>query len=721
MTSNLERSIGLGAIIAICISSMLGSGIFVLPGIIIDTTGPSAWLAYFLAALCIFPAVLSKSELATAMPTSGGTYVYLERTFGPMFGAIAGLGIWLSLLLKSSFALVGFAAYLQILTDVDIQKVSLSILGLIVVINILGVSKVSGFIIVVVITSLSILGITGIGALFTADYSLLSTNFVSSGFSGLIDATGIAFISYIGVTKVAAIAEEIKEPQKNLPKGIMISLAIVTTFYCGICFLLVVNFPVSELSSDLTLIYLLGKKVGGYFFSIVIVAIAILTMSSMANSGVLAASRFPFAMSRDKLMPSFLGKLNNRYLTPTFSIIISGLVIAFTVTSLDVVRIVKLASAFILIIYMLENVAVVVLRESRIQWYQPEYKAPFYPMVQILGIISNVILMIGMGSIVIMAILVISIPGIILYFFYIKNRVDRKGVLGIRGKRTDLVENYRYFSSKHGQNLFSDMEDAKVVVCLFGREHSPEMLVEIGIAIAEHGNIEVARITEVPEQIDLHALDETAAIRSLRRRIVAMGMEKKESISFDPVITRDLAKTIYEISRQLHCQWILIEWGGKTSDVFTFHNPIRWFRGHLHCNFAIFKDAGVRYIRRIMVLLNKTDSHPLILRTATIMAEANKADITFFKFLHESSSSEDISIEQEKLESMVNIKGPPIYCRIITGEKRLQTVLPYTAEFDLLIFGCMQSNSIRDLFGSTDDQLISKADCSVVAIEDLSK
>ena len=99
----LERRLGLGAVIAISISAMLGSGIFVLPGLAAGKTGPMVWLAYLVAGLGVLPAALSKSELATAMPTSGGTYVYLERTFGPFTGTISGLGLWFSLLLKSFF------------------------------------------------------------------------------------------------------------------------------------------------------------------------------------------------------------------------------------------------------------------------------------------------------------------------------------------------------------------------------------------------------------------------------------------------------------------------------------------------------------------------------------------------------------------------------------------------------------------------------------------
>ena len=114
----LERSLSLITVIAISIGGMLGSGIFVLPGLAAAKTGSSVWLAYLIAALCILPAALSKSELATAMPSSGGTYVYIERAFGPILGTVAGIGLWLSLLLKSSFALVGFGAYLSILISI---------------------------------------------------------------------------------------------------------------------------------------------------------------------------------------------------------------------------------------------------------------------------------------------------------------------------------------------------------------------------------------------------------------------------------------------------------------------------------------------------------------------------------------------------------------------------------------------------------------------------
>ncbi|HIF14787.1 MAG TPA: amino acid permease, partial [Bacteroidetes bacterium] len=229
----LERRLSLISVIAISIGGMLGSGIFVLPGLAAAKTGPSVWLAYLLAAVCVLPAALSKSELATAMPSSGGTYVYIERTFGPIFGTISGIGLWFSLLLKSSFALVGFGAYLLVLISFDVNYtkfIALFFLFLIMLLNVFGVKKVGK--VQVFIVSFSLLGLIAVFALGVQYIKpdLLEPAFIH-GNIGLISTIAFVYISYAGVTKVAAIAGEIKNPERNIPLAIILSLTIITIIY----------------------------------------------------------------------------------------------------------------------------------------------------------------------------------------------------------------------------------------------------------------------------------------------------------------------------------------------------------------------------------------------------------------------------------------------------------------------------------------------------------
>ena len=100
----LRRSLGLYAVLTISIGAMVGSGIFVLPGLAFKIAGPAVILAFFLAGIVVLPAALSKAEMATAMPEAGGTYLYIDKAMGPLLGTIAGFGVWFSLVFKASFA-----------------------------------------------------------------------------------------------------------------------------------------------------------------------------------------------------------------------------------------------------------------------------------------------------------------------------------------------------------------------------------------------------------------------------------------------------------------------------------------------------------------------------------------------------------------------------------------------------------------------------------------
>ena len=714
----LEQRLGLGSVVAISIATMLGSGIFVLPGIAFATTGPSIWLAYLMAGLCVFPAAASKSELATAMPTSGGTYVYIERTFGPLAGTIAGLGLWQAMILKCAFALVGFGAYLNVFTNIPLQTVSIAILLFITLLNIFGVGKVSGILIAsVFLSTLSLVGLMGGASIRFDIFSSSNPILMAHGTEGLLAATALVFISFTGLTKVAAIAEEIKSPEKNLPRGIFISLLAVTLLYVSITFVLAQLVSAEELSGNLRPIFALGNKVMGEAGGWIISIMAIITTSSMGNAGLLAASRFPFAMSRDLLLPSIMGRVHPRFLTPYISILLSAFIIALAIVLLDVVKIAKLASAFMLIVYIVENVAVIVLRETRVQWYRPTYKSPIYPFLQVFGIVTSVVLLFYMGFLVVPSFLSVSIPGVLLFFIYSRKKMARKGVLGIRGKRKDLVKGQAPSPGPTRLDLVELPVEVNGIVLLFGRERSPEMLIEIGMRLNEQGHLEVAHITEVPEQAHLDdILEESPESRSLRRRILAMAMEKKKLISFDPVVSHDIGKTIYHFSERINCEWMFIEWRGKTSGGLTFHDPIGQIKEHLRCNLAIFSHQGVHYIRKIMVLLKGEWQDSAVVKVAQQLAMAYQAEIVLTYFLTQNHREQERQEAEKTMGEFSWICTVKSSSKIITGEKLAPTVLEATVEYDLFIFGLFKSSLWQRVWGTVDDILMANVACSSLAI-----
>lgn len=712
--ASLERRLGLFSVITISLSSMIGSGIFVLPGIGFQITGPSLYLAFIASALCILPAAMSKAELATAMPTSGGTYVYLERTFGPLAGTVSGLGLFLSILLKASFSLVGIGAYFAVISSFPIAPTMIIFLIMIVLLNIVGVSKVSNFltlILFITILSLIILCLSSISSWELQNMKPL----LPYGIKGFISATALVFVSFAGVTKIAAIAEEVKDPERNLPKGILISLVLVTLIYGSLSLMLGGVFPSQIIAGDKTPIYKLAYAVGGPIMGTGFAVIAMLTLVNTANAGILAASRFPFAMSRDKLLPSFLGKLHPKFITPIISIILSGIIIFLVITTMDVPKIAKLASAFMILSYIAENASVIVLRELRTQWYKPTYKAPLYPTLQIFGILSGLALLSAMGKLALIAIFSITIPGILLYLIYSQYKTTRKGVIGIRGKRNDLIQDQ---SPPPAEFCSFDISgDAQVVVGLFGGERSSEMLIEMGVAIGNHSHIEVAQIIELPEQTDLHdMIDEPGQMRSLRRRVIAMANEKNESITFDLVPSHDISRTVFEISQRLSCTWLLIEWGGKTRGTFTVHNPIGWLKSHLHCDLATFRDAGVRYIRKILILINNDNNDDLALNTADHLAEVFWADITLASYASTKSTKQEYDNDLSYLDQISKKLKANSVPKIIQGHDKVSTIIEYTCDYDLLIIGSADHGLLESLRGTEEDRIMAKAACSVLAV-----
>lgn len=715
----LERRLGLKAVIAISISSMLGPGIFVLPGVAASEAGNALWVAYVLAIFCIIPAAISKSELATAMPTSGGTYVHTERTFGPLVGTVSGLGLWMALLFKSSFALMGIGAYLETFADIPVKETAVGLLALILILNIVGVGKLSGILMFVV--SLGLASLTGLsfGLFLNGDFVDTGGTF-NLGLSGILPATATLFVAYAGVIKVAAIAEEIKDPNKIVPRGIIYSLLIVSALYMLVAVAYTGTIGTHADQKDFAPIFSMAYKLGGQPLGYVFSFIAIFTMASMANAGVLAASRFPFAMSRDDLLPKQLGVLSQKFLTPVNSIVASCLLVLLAILAMDVERVAKFSSVFMILTFVVVNFTVVVLRETRVQWYNPGFKGKFYPSLQIFGIVSGLVLLSSLSDYFVWAMVSTAFPGLIIYFFYGKKKVDRRGVVGIRGARKDLLGADPGIRQNVEFPVLNDkMRHAEVVVSLYGKERSPDTLIELGIAIADHHEVEVVYLTEVPEQTSVHDIGDSAAVRSLARRIKTMARKNETIIYFDPVTSHDIFATINEISQRLHSKWLIREWGGTSRGTVTQHNQMGWIVEHLNCHLVTFRDNGIRYFRKILVYFHPGQISKLTIDLAVHLAKIHDASVTVVSFLGNDAEIEALEAAREDLAAASQSIEVPIAISVVKTEDSLSNLVDLTVDYDMLVFLDSGSRSkLKTWFGSEADRIISKAACSVVSLRE---
>lgn len=341
--------------------------------------------------------------------------------------------------MKTSFALVGIGAYAVLFMDVPV-KLTAIIFGLVfMIMNILRVKKASGvqqifvFLLIVILVFFLAEGFREI--FFSPGKSEYLNNYaplLPHGFEGLISTTGLVFVSYLGLTQIASMSEEIRNPERNIPLGMILSLIITAIIYVLGVFIMVGVIPPEQLWNDLSPVSSASKRV----FSLVspgtgtflVVSAAVIAFASTGNAGLMTASRFPLAMSRDRLFPGIFSRIT-RFNTPAVSVVFTTVLLIIIILCLSESDIARLASSFQLMIFMLLNASVIVMRNSRIEAYDPGYHSPLYPWMQIFGIISYFFLIIYLGWGSGLFIIIITVFAVAWYWYYARKSTKRGGAI----------------------------------------------------------------------------------------------------------------------------------------------------------------------------------------------------------------------------------------------------------------------------------------------------
>lgn len=428
--NKLKKELGLFSVYAIATGTTLSAGFFLLPGIAASQAGPAMVLAYLLAAVPLIPAMFSIVELSTAMPRAGGVYYFLDRSLGPLFGTIGGMGTWLAMILKVSFALVGMGYYIALFVpdigDGQVRIIAIVLALAIGALNLFGSKKSGGLQNFLVFFFISLLLIF-IGSGLPEMEPMHFENFFGAGFDAIISTAGLVYISYVGVTKVAALSEEVKNPERNLPLGIFLSLVTALLVYGLGTAVMVGLLPMELLSKTMTPVADSAERLWGQPGRYLLSFAAILAFTSVANAGTMSASRYPMALSRDKMLPQIFSRLRDG--VPVVSILLTVGSIVLILLFLDPLRIAKLASAFQLLMFALICFAVIVMRESGLDSYDPGYRSPFYPWMQLIGIFAPLWFIVEMGWLPTLFSIGLIIVGTIWYRNYARLKVQRSGAI----------------------------------------------------------------------------------------------------------------------------------------------------------------------------------------------------------------------------------------------------------------------------------------------------
>jgi APA family basic amino acid/polyamine antiporter len=428
MEGGLKKGLTLLDIFCVATGAMISSGLFILPGLAFAKAGPAVILSYLIAGLFCIPTLLSMAELTTAMPKAGGDYFYIMRGFGPLLGTVAGFSTWLSLSLKGAFALLGMGAYVSIITNIPLNIIALLCCVFFIVLNLLGVKEAGRFQVFLVIGLLGVLLVYilwGARAVHTENLR----PFFDKGLTPMFSTASFVFISYGGLTKVVALAEEVKNPGKNLPLGMALSLIVTSVLYALVIFVTIGVLNPQNLQETFTPISDGGAVFGGNVFKLIISVGAFLAFISTANSAIMTASRYPLGMSRDKLLPGSFQKISARFKTPYIAILLTGFFIITVILFLRLELLVKVASSILIILYIFANLTLILFRESKILSYRPKFHAPLYPYLQVLGIVGGLFLLIEMGTFMLLLTALFLLIGFIWYRAYAKKRAVQNSAL----------------------------------------------------------------------------------------------------------------------------------------------------------------------------------------------------------------------------------------------------------------------------------------------------
>ncbi|GAB7090469.1 APC family permease [Halorubrum luteum] len=767
MPTGLKRDLGLLSTMAIAIGAMVGSGIFILPGVAYVTVdGPAVVLAFLLAGVLVLPAAFSASEMATAMPEDGGSYVYVERGMGPLLGTIAGIGNWFMLSFKGALALIGGVPYLVFVAP-GIAEYILPIAVLLAVfftlINVVSTKSAGSLQFAIVGIMVLVLGwfiLSGTPEI-VPERTAGAFNY---GSGGLVAATALVFISYAGVIKIAAVAEEVKDPGTTIPRAMVGSLLLTTGLYVAVVYVAVgvvdidAAIAAGELQSDGEgpIMGLAAQQALGTVGTAAVVGAALLALASTANAGLLSASRFPFAMARDGLAPGAFERVSERFNTPVLAVSLSGAVIVVLIVFFPIDQVAKFGSAFQIIVFILVNLALIGFREGAVDDYSPEFTSPLYPWMQIFGMASGFVVLTQVGTVPLAGAALITAIGSVYFYLYVRPRIDREGAA-----RTEVRRNVGETAVERTRELFAEGRRHDSFVAITDETSMPtrtDMLrIATDLSELQTGEVTVATFEEVPHRVftagdtsithtDPPEWARTAAVHpSFRKRgstdggipsaddapgtetSDALGTETAggdasaeplgSTVDFRTIRTEEVGSAIVEFAAFEDMDFILLERRVEELHELYGEGLNEHVLKNAPCGVLLVEDRGFEGADEIAVATSRGVYDPEKLLVADAIAEETGATLTLLQTVPEGAPDERKRAVQQYHDELRRVLTVTADSRILETDDRVEGLAQYANAADLLVTTTERRGLRGAVFGRPGDRLVDTVDITAIMVQ----
>ncbi|MFB6171955.1 MAG: amino acid permease [Haloarculaceae archaeon] len=729
----LAKDLGPLAALTIGVGTMIGAGIFVLPGRAISDAGSFAVLSFLLGGAIALLTALSASELGTAMPRSGGAYYYVNRALGPLFGSVAGWSNWLGLAFASAFYMVGFGEYVHnilggtlavgplfgVAFAVPLTPKGVALVGgaLFVVVNYVGAKETGRLQNVIVVALLAILAVFTVVGSLRADPANLPE---ARGLTPMLTTTGLIFVSYLGFVQITSVAEEIQEPGKNLPRAVIGSVLLVTVIYALVLVVMAAAVEqgfIDGLAPDRIAVVEVGRLVLGPAGAVALLIGGLLATASSANASILASSRINFAMGRDRIVSPGLNEIHPRFGTPYRSIAITGGLILVFIVAAPIERLAELGSVLHLVIYALLNVALVVFRESGVADYDPTFRVPFYPFTPVLGALLSLGLVAFINPLVIGLGAVLVGGAVAWYFGYARWRTAEQGVLSEYVLRRS--ESMPGSAVTAAEGVAPDGGEYRVMVPLANPEHEQD-LITLASAIAKQreGRVIATHIVQVPDQTPLasgaeHLEDLDAESQAMLERAREDAETFGVPVETHTILSHRLFDELLDAASQYRADLVVMGWGPDAHA--RAETGLDELTETVPSDFLVLKDRGFDPERILVPTAGGPDSD-LSAEVARLLQAEYGSEVVL---LHAIDPAEgDREAGERFLASWADARDLGTATQVVASGDVERVIEDAAGDCTMVVIGATERGLLRRLVaGSLVMDVVDDVDCSVLLAE----
>ncbi len=407
------QGLGMLATVAFAVGSMIGAGVFVLSGLVIDIAGPAAVISYIICGGIIAFSGMSYAMLASIFPEDGGGYLYVRRLMGNFPGFLAGWGMYAFSMIACSFVLIGFGIYLNLLLGINLDPRIMAMAGLVALtlLNFKGLSEAGKFEIGLVVTKVIILiGLVVFGLLYlqASDFS----DFAPHGAAGIFTGVTMVFFAYTGFQVAAMMAGEVKESSKKVPMAILISIGLVMFVYVGVILALIAaGLPSYGSESVFDAAVVLIGPVGG----LIVAFAATISTLTCANANIVGASRIIMEMAAEKQLPGRFARLRGGQ--PVNSLITGAIISMVFILYGNLDFIINITNVSILATMMLVNISafIMIRNERKIPSGRSYFRIPLGPLIPVVGAVSCFVMILYLPPSIILLGAMVLMAGSVFY------------------------------------------------------------------------------------------------------------------------------------------------------------------------------------------------------------------------------------------------------------------------------------------------------------------